>query len=109
MNREDLVALVAERANVQRKVANAVVTDLFEVVAEALGDGEKVTIVGFGTFDVRDRAGRTGRNPRTGEAIEIAARRVPAFTPGKGLRDKVGGQPKAAPAKAAPARGKARR
>lgn len=89
MNREELAARVAERAGVQRRVANQVMAAVFDAIGEALEANQKITIAGFGTFEVRERAGRVGRNPRTGEAIRIEARRVPTFTPGKGLRDRV--------------------
>ncbi len=91
MNREELAARVADRAGVQRRVANQVMTAVFETISDALESNEKITIAGFGTFEARERAGRVGRNPRTGEAIRIEARRVPAFAPGKGLRDRVSG------------------
>lgn len=91
MNREELAARVAERAGVQRRVANQVMTAVFDAIGDALEDNEKITIAGFGTFEARERAGRVGRNPRTGEAIRIEARRVPTFAPGKGLRDRVAG------------------
>ncbi len=91
MNREELSARVAERAGVQRRVANTVMTAVFDAIADGMGQNEKITIAGFGTFEARERAGRVGRNPRTGEAIRIAPRRVPTFTPGKGLRDSVMG------------------
>jgi len=91
VNREELAARIADRAGVQRRVANTVMTAVFDTISEALGEDEKITIAGFGTFEARERAGRVGRNPRTGETIRIAPRRVPAFTPGKGLRDRVMG------------------
>lgn len=90
MNKEDLVAQVSRRTNVPRKVADTVVNGLFETITDALGQEERVTIVGFGTFDVRERGERTGRNPRTGETIQIHARKVATFAPGKGLKDKLG-------------------
>lgn len=91
MNREELAARVADRAGVQRRVANQVMTAVFDAIGDALESNEKITIAGFGTFEARERAGRVGRNPRTGEAIRIEARKVPAFAPGKGLRDRVSG------------------
>ena len=90
MNRKELVEGVAERAGVSRAAAGAVVEAALEAIGARLADGESVTIPGFGTFEVRRRSARTGRNPRTGEAIEIAASRVPAFKAGKGLRERVG-------------------
>lgn len=89
MNKAELVSSVAEKAEVTKKDAEKVITAVFDVVEEALARGDKVQLVGFGTFEVRDRAARTGRNPQTGEEIQIAATRVPAFRAGKALRDAV--------------------
>lgn len=89
MNKAELVGSVAEKAEVTKKDAERVITAVFDVVEEVLAKGEKVQLVGFGTFEVRDRAARTGRNPQTGEEIEIAATRVPAFRAGKSLRDSI--------------------
>jgi len=89
MNREELAAHVADRAGVQRRVANTVMGAVFETIADALDSSEKITIAGFGTFEARERAGRVGRNPRTGETIQIPPRKVPVFTAGKGLRDRI--------------------
>lgn len=90
MNKAELVSSVADRAEVTKKDAEKVITAVFDVVEEAMAKGEKVQLVGFGTFEVRDRAARTGRNPQTGEEIQIAATRVPAFRAGKALRDSIG-------------------
>lgn len=90
MNKAELVSSVAEKAEVTKKDAEKVATAVFDVIEEALANGEKVQLVGFGTFEVRDRAARTGRNPQTGEEIQIAATRVPAFRAGKALRDSIG-------------------
>jgi DNA-binding protein HU-beta len=89
LNKAELVSSVAEKAEVTKKDAEKVITAVFDVVEEALARGDKVQLVGFGTFEVRDRAARTGRNPQTGEEIQIAATRVPAFRAGKALRDAV--------------------
>lgn len=89
MNKAELVGSVAEKAEVTKRDAEKVITAVFDVVEEALAKGEKVQLVGFGTFEVRDRAARTGRNPQTGEEIQIAATRVPAFRAGKSLRDSI--------------------
>lgn len=89
MNKEELVAQVSRKTNVPRKVADTVVNGLFETISDALGNEEKVTIVGFGTFDVRERGERTGRNPRTGELIQIQARKVATFVAGKGLKERL--------------------
>ena len=90
MNKAELVSSVAEKAEVTKKDAEKVATAVFDVIEGALANGEKVQLVGFGTFEVRDRAARTGRNPQTGEEIQIAATRVPAFRAGKALRDSIG-------------------
>ncbi len=89
MNKEELVAQVSRKTNVPRKVADTVVNGLFETISDALGNEEKVTIVGFGTFDVRERGERTGRNPRTGELIQIQSRKVATFVAGKGLKERL--------------------
>ena len=88
-NKADLVERVAAKTNLTKKDVTATVEALFETVMEALADGEKVQVIGFGTFEVRDRAARKGRNPQTGEAIKIAATVVPAFKAGKALKDAV--------------------
>jgi DNA-binding protein HU-beta len=90
LNKAELVSSVADKAEVTKKEAEKIITAVFDVVEEALAKGEKVQLVGFGTFEVRDRAARTGRNPQTGEEIQIAATRVPAFRAGKALRDSIG-------------------
>jgi len=89
LNKAELVSLVAEKAELTKKDAEKAVASVFEVIQEALVKGDKVQLVGFGTFEVRDRSARTGRNPRTGETIEIPASKVPAFKPGKALREAV--------------------
>ncbi|NLG87330.1 MAG: HU family DNA-binding protein [Firmicutes bacterium] len=86
MNKTDLVSAVAEKAGLTKKDAEKAVGALFDVITEALASGDKVQIVGFGTFEVRDRAARKGRNPQTGEVIDIAAAKLPAFKAGKALR-----------------------
>ena len=88
-NKADLVERVAAKTNLTKKDVTATVEALFETVMEALADGEKVQVIGFGTFEVRDRAARKGRNPQTGQEIQIAASKVPAFKPGKALKDAV--------------------
>ena len=89
MNRKQLVEAIADGADVSRATAGRALEIVLDAVAGRLADGESVTIPGFGTFEVRERAARSGRNPRTGETIDIAASRVPAFKAGKGLRDGV--------------------
>lgn len=89
MNKSDIGEQVADRIGAGRTIAGDVVEAVFDVVREALAKGEEVRIVGFGTFGIRNRAARTGRNPRTGESVEIRASTAPTFRPGKALRDAV--------------------
>ncbi len=88
-NKADLVSQVAEATDLSKKDATPVVEAVFEAIQDNLSEGEKVQIIGFGTFEVRDRKARKGRNPQTGEEIEIPATKVPAFKAGKGLKDAV--------------------
>ncbi len=90
MNKSELIAAVAEKANLKRKDAGEAVDAVVDTIREKLGTGEEVSIVGFGTFAVKERAARTGRNPRTGESIDIAAAKSPVFKPGKALKDSLG-------------------
>lgn len=87
MNKTELIAKVAEQTDLTKKDAAKAVDAVFEAISEALRNGEKVQIIGFGNFEVRHRAARKGRNPQTGEEIEIAASKVPAFKPGKALKE----------------------
>lgn len=89
MNKTELVAKVAERANLTKKDAARAVDAVFDSIMEALKAGDKVQIVGFGNFEVRDRKPRKGRNPQTGEEIEIPGGKVPVFKPGKGLKEAI--------------------
>lgn len=89
MNKAELVNRVAERTGLTKKDTEKAVNAVVEAIEEALAVGEKVSLVGFGTFEVRARSERTGRNPQTGESIRIPASRVPAFRPGKALRDNI--------------------
>lgn len=89
MNKTELVSAVAEKANLTKKESERVINALFASIEEALSQGDKVQLVGFGTFEVRDREARKGRNPQTGEEIEIPATKVPAFKAGKALKDAV--------------------
>jgi DNA-binding protein HU-beta len=89
MNKTDLVNSVAEAGQLSKKDAGKAVDAVFEAILNALKDGEKVQLIGFGNFEVRERAARKGRNPQTGAEIEIAASKVPAFKPGKALKDAV--------------------
>lgn len=89
MNKSDLISQVAEKTGLTRKAAGEAVESVFSIISDALSNGEKVTLVGFGTFEVRERAARRGVNPATGEAIDIPATRVPAFKAGKSLKEAV--------------------
>lgn len=95
MNKGELIESLASRADLSKAEAGRVVDALFDVdkgiIAATLRNGQKVQITGFGNFEARKRGARTGRNPRTGEAIHIAASVTPAFRPGKGLKDAVKG------------------
>lgn len=89
MNKQELIAAVAAEANISKADAGKAVDALTASVTKALKKGDSVTLVGFGTFKVSQRAARTGRNPQTGKEIKIAARKAPGFTPGKALKDAV--------------------
>jgi DNA-binding protein HU-beta len=89
LNKAELIGSVAEKSGMPKKDAEKAVNAVFAAIEEALAKGDKVQLVGFGTFEVRERAARTGRNPQTGEEIQIAASRVPAFRAGKALKDSV--------------------
>ncbi|KGX92168.1 transcriptional regulator [Pontibacillus halophilus JSM 076056 = DSM 19796] len=89
MNKTDLINAVAEKSDISKKDATKAVDAVFESITDSLKDGDKVQLIGFGNFEVRERAARKGRNPQTGEEIEITASKVPAFKPGKALKDAV--------------------
>lgn len=89
MNKAELVAAVAEKANMSKKDAEKAVNAVFTVIEESLAKLEKVQLVGFGTFEVKDRSERTGLNPQTKEKITIPASKVPGFKAGKALKDAV--------------------
>ena len=89
MNKTELVAAVAAKAELSKKDAEAAVNAVFDSVKDALAEGDKVSLIGFGTFSVKTRAARTGLNPRTKETIEIPESKVPAFKAGKGFKDVV--------------------
>lgn len=89
MNREELVAEIAKKAKVTKKSASEVLTATIDAIQSSVKKGEKVTLVGFGTFERRQRAARTGRNPQTGKEIKIAAKKVPAFSAGKKFKELV--------------------
>ena len=89
MNKAELINAVAEKAGLSKKDTETVVNATIDVIAGALADGDKVQLVGFGAFEVKSRAERTGRNPKTKEGIKIPASKVPVFKPGKALKDTV--------------------
>ena len=89
MNKNELIAAVAERSNLTKKDSEAAVSAMLEAITDALCDGDKVQLVGFGSFEVKKREARVGRNPKTKEAIEIPATKVPVFKAGKLLKDNV--------------------
>ena len=89
MNKTDLIDAVASEADVSKAEAARVVDALIDSITRALKKGDTVTLVGFGTFQVRERAARSGRNPKTGETIKICASKNPAFKAGKALKDAV--------------------
>ena len=87
MNKTELVAAMAEQTNLSKKDAEAALKAFIDVVSEELKKGEKVQLVGFGTFEVSERAAREGRNPQTGETMEIKASKTPKFKAGKAVKD----------------------
>ncbi len=89
MKKLELVAKIAEKTNLTKKDAEIALKAITDAITEALIAGEKVALTGFGTFETRDRAAREGRNPRTGETIQIPAQKTPAFKAGKALKDAV--------------------
>ena len=89
MNKTELVAAIAAKADISKKDAEAALKAFTDVVAEQLKKGNKIQLVGFGTFEVSERAKRTGRNPRTGEEMVIPASKAPKFKPGKALKDAI--------------------
>lgn len=89
MNKSELVEKIAEKADLEKKDAEKAVNAFTEVIKEALKNGEKVQLIGFGNFEVVERAARTGRNPQTKEIIEIPASKAPKFKAGKALKDAV--------------------
>ena len=91
MNKNDLSAAIAAKAGLTRKDAEAALCAMSEIIADSLKNGEKVQIVGFGAFEVKERPARKARNPKTGEEIQIGARRSPMFKPGKTLKEAVEG------------------
>ena len=89
MNKTQLIDVVATKTGLKKKEADAAVSATFEAIAEALKAGDKVQLIGFGTFEVKERAAREGRNPKTGESMTISASKRPVFAAGKALKDSV--------------------
>lgn len=89
MNKSELIDAIAQSADLTKAAAARALDAVTQSITDALNEGDQVTLVGFGTFSVKDRAARTGRNPRTGEEIEIKASKVPSFKAGKTLKDAV--------------------
>ena len=94
MNKTELIDAIAKKADISKKDAEAALKATIESIEGALSAGDKVTLVGFGTFEVKERAAREGRNPATGETIKIKASKVPAFKAGKDLKEKVNSKKK---------------
>ena len=89
MNKAELVKVISDKTGVTKKDAGNILNAVIESIKDALSNGEKVTLVGFGTFQVIEKKSRKGRNPQTGEELQIPAKKVPKFVPGKALREKV--------------------
>lgn len=94
MNKNELVATIAEKAGLTKKDAGAALDVTIESITDALKKGDKIQLVGFGSFAVKDRKARTGKNPRTGESVKIPATKVPVFKAGKALKEAVATKPK---------------
>ncbi len=94
MNKSELIEAIAKEANLSKKDAETAVNAYTDVVTKTLKKGDKITLVGFGSYEVRKRAARKGKNPQTGEVIKIKAAKVPAFKAGKALKDAVNGAKK---------------
>ena len=92
MNKSELIAEVAAKADLTKKDADTAVNAVIDAITDALKNGERVQLVGFGTFEVRERGARTGRDPRTNDEIKIPASKAPAFKAGKALKDTVNGR-----------------
>ena len=87
MNKAGLVTRIADKTDMTKKQVEAVLNAFSDVVIETLKEGDKVQMMGFGTFEVKERAARVGRKPSTGEAVEIPAKKIPSFKAGKGFKD----------------------
>jgi DNA-binding protein HU-beta len=92
MNKAELVDAIAGKTSVTKKEADAILTAAIDTIVEAVASGDKVTLVGFGSFEKRSRQARDGRNPKTGEKMTIAATTVPAFSAGKSFKETVAGE-----------------
>jgi len=89
MNKSDLIEAMADAADISKSAAGRALDGLTDAIAVGLKDGDSVSLIGFGTFSIKERSARTGRNPQTGATIEIAASKTPAFKAGKALKDAV--------------------
>ncbi len=89
MNKSELIEAMAESGDISKAAAGRALDGMVEAITDALKNGDPVSLIGFGTFSVKERAARTGRNPQTGATIEIAASRIPGFKAGKALKDAV--------------------
>jgi DNA-binding protein HU-beta len=89
MNKADLVNSIADKAGVTKKQADSVLSAALDIIVDTVSDGDKVTLVGFGSFEPRERKARNGRNPQTGKALKIPATTVPAFSAGKFFKEQV--------------------
>lgn len=87
MNKQELISAVSARCGMSKKDTDAMLTATLDAITNALKEGDRVQLMGFGTFEVKERAARTGRKPSTGETIEIPAKKIPGFKAGKGLKD----------------------
>lgn len=92
MNKAELVDGIAANADVSKRIAEKVLDATLKTITDAMAVGDKVQLVGFGTFEVKERAGRTGRNPKTNEVVMIKPKRSPSFKAGKNLKDRVAGE-----------------
>jgi DNA-binding protein HU-beta len=92
MNKEELIQEVAKKTKISQKQVDEVLVAIMETMVKTVSKGKKVTLIGFGTFEPRKRAARTGRNPQTGKELKIAAKTVPAFSAGKKFKDVVAGK-----------------
>jgi len=91
MNKGELIDAIAQKTNVSKRQADTIVTAMVDTIVEAVSTGDKISLVGFGNFEVRNRQAREGRNPATGEKMQIAATCIPAFSPGKLFKQRVAG------------------